>query len=225
MMRASWLAGLVFLASTPAAADPVVGAGGTPGVATSWSAQDNAVVLKVMDGFSADDVADAIKSGVVGTTVSVDDTSVRVTGISMDELVVALEKIDVTPELDDIDEVFAAIRSGPEEAAAEGSGSSIRATRKTSFEAFTVSATVKAVTHRRFPLMLLSVEIDEGAGPLVSKEPLTIVPHIGPPDGARAQKNLAAWYARPGDRIRITLTRKTSKAWVADTYERGEPAR
>lgn len=221
-MKTTVVAACLVAVSLPVAAETIVAADAKPSVATAWRSEGDTVILTVKSGFSPTDVADAIRRGIPRVIASPAEGEVRVKGIDQDALLLALERIEVDPELDDIDEMFAAIRTGPEETVDEGSGSSIRATRATGDAKAppVVTGQVKSVHHKRFPLVAVTLVLETGAGDLEAGQSLTIVPVIGEPSGPLAEKNLAAWYARPGDRIRVELTRKTGKYWVADKFDR-----
>lgn len=227
---------LAALAGTPAvaAADTIVSAGGKPGVAESWKTEGDTVVLTIQSDFSASEVAEAIAAGVAGATATAGEGTVTVKGVEAAKLLTALERVEVDVEMDDIDSMFAAIQNpGADD---EGSGSSIRATKaadmseamKTSRPALT--ARVSKVRHKRFPLVALTIKVDappEGAKSEVGAgDTITIVPRIRTKRGVvdagddESQKNLSAWYARPGDKIRFTLVDKKKKFWVATGFGR-----
>jgi len=207
---------LISLLPALAAAEPVVAPGGKPGVATSWKEAGGALVLSLAEGANPKEVADAIAKGVPGAKCAVKDRTVSVSGVPAAKLLVALEKIDVTSELDDIDGAFAALKGGAD----DDSGSSIRATSNATIpgpEAKVVTAKVLAVHHRQFPFVALTV--------LADGEKLTVVPRIVAKKGLIAaddtasQKNVSAWYARPGDQVKLSLVAH-DKVWVADSFER-----
>ena len=218
--------------SAPAAADTLVQPGGKPGVATSWKASGDKVVLEIKEGFAAAEVAEAIKKAVPGAKAEAKGQTVSVAGVPQDKLITALERIEVSPAADDIDAMFASIQNpGSED---EGSGSSIRATQNTEIpepgEGAKVMATVVGVRHNRFPLVAVTVRVDQVDGTqtgVAKGGQIVVVPLVQTKDGiiqsgdARSQKNVSAWYARAGDKVSLQLGQPEGKKfWVALAFER-----
>lgn len=226
MIRTNILSiGLFCVLSATAYADTIVGAGGEPGVATSWKTTGKATVLTIKDGFSPDEVAEAIERSVPGSKVSADDTTVTVTGVDKAALLKALARIEVDEQLDDIDGAFAALQNpiGND----DGSGSSIRATKERKLTGFTneetklekFSGQVTKVVHKKFPIVVLSVKTDSG-------KMISMIPHIKMKGSlidysdATSAKNLAAWYCRPGDKVEFTIGQKSNKYSIAKEFNR-----
>lgn len=221
------------LVASTAAADPVVNAGAKPGVAAAWSQEGDAVALDVASGYEASAVADAITAGVPGTQVKVDGQRVVVSGVPQAALLKALEKIDVSPAGDDVDAMLSALQNpGGEE---DGSGSSIRATNNTAeLDAVRgppgelVFGKVVKVRRARFPLVFITVKVARGpkAGTPAKGDTIVVLPRVKSrngvvdPDDATSKLNVGAWYAQPGDRVKVRLESKEKKVWVAKAYER-----
>jgi hypothetical protein len=235
-----WTTALLAIAPIAAwASEPVVGAGGKPGAAKSWTGDGTTLTFVLKDGFPAKSVADAIAKGVPGTTTKVDAGKVVVNGVEKAKLLTALEKVLVEPGADDVDATFATIQNtGGEE---DGSGSSIRASKPTDMSSVMPKETpplvgsVVKVQQGTFPMAVLTVKVLElpaGSAPatvkkggtimIVAKIPLAANGAIDPKD-ATATANAGSWYARPGDKIamRIQGPAKDHKdTWLATTFER-----
>lgn len=211
----------VLLLAAPASADTIVLTGGKPGVATAWKTDGDAVVLTIKDGFSASEVAAAIARAVPGAKATSDAAMVRVTGLTEKALVAALERVEVDEELDDIDSAFAAMATAGGDD--EGSGSSIRATSAATIPspdaARSIVGKVVSIRHKRFPLVLVTLKTDTG-------ETITVVPRIAARGGVivsddkQSQANVSAWYARPGDRVKVDVAEKKNNVWIAQTFAR-----
>ena len=211
--------------SATAFADTIVGADGEPGVATSWKTSGKSTVFTIKDGFSPDEVAEAIERSVPGSKASAGETTVTVKGVEKSALLKALARIEVDEQLDDIDGAFAALQNpiGND----DGSGSSIRATKERKLTGFTdeksklekISGQVIKVVHKKFPVVVLSVKTESG-------KTVSMIPHIKMKgalidysDPASA-KNLAAWYCRPGDRVEFSVGQKSNKYSIAKEFTR-----
>lgn len=230
-MRTSILcSGLFLLLSSATWADTIVGADGSPGIASSWKSKGGTVTLTIKDGFSASEVAEAIVRGVPGTKCETGDTEVKVTGMAEADLIKALAAIEVDEAMDDIDGAFAAIQNpmGMD----DGSGSSIRATKHRTLPGIeapkteaapkdmpSYSGKVLKVKHKRFPLVVLTVKTSSG-------EKLTVIPQIHTihgiikSDDKSSKQNLAAWYSRPGDQVSFKVVKKEKSFWVATDFDR-----
>ena len=217
--------GLFCVMSATAYADTIVGPGGEPGVATSWKTAGKSVVLTIKDGFSTEEVAEAIERSVPGTKSSAGDTTVTVEGIDKAALLKALARIEVDEQLDDINGAFAALQNpiGND----DGSGSSIRATKERKLTGFSneetkrekFSGQVMKVVHKKFPVVVLSVKTDEGK--IISMIPQirmkgALIDYSDP----ISAKNLAAWYCRPGDKVEFTISQKSNKYSIAKEFSR-----
>jgi hypothetical protein len=223
---------LVFLLSAPAFADTVVGPNGTPGIATAWNTAGKTTSLTIKDGFSAEEVAEAIERSIPGAKAEADDDTVKVKGVSESDLIKALERIEVDEAMDDIDGAFAAIQNPM--GGDDGSGSSIRATKHRSLPgmdkkspspsppppaAKSYSGQVTSVKHKRFPLVVLSVKTKGG-------KMLTVIPRIRTKHGIidysdkESKQNLAAWYTRRGDKISFKVVKKDKSFSVATDFSR-----
>jgi hypothetical protein len=240
-LSASLLALIIGTASA-AWADPLVAPGGKPGVAAKWASKDGSVVFTIKDGFAASEVADAITRGVAGAETSVVKGKVVVRGVALDVLLPALERVEVSPQADDIDSMLTAMQGVGDED--EGSGSSIRATKATEMadtqhppdpaqempiaDLPTTKAKVIKVRHKRYPVFALMVEIQEAAGPFKAGQQVKVLPLVRTEGGhvkrddKQSKVNLRAWYSRPGDELIMKLRPKATKHGyhVAETIER-----
>lgn len=219
--------------SAASSADTLLAPGGKPGVITRVDTKGESVVLKVKNGFSPEDVANTVTHGVPGARCKVERDSVMVSGVSKADLLPALERLEVSPQLDDIDAMLSNMQGlGTED---EGSGSSIRATKVAELgeadgkKLPRVVATVLAVRHQRYPLVALRVKVSDAGGleGLSAGKEIEVVPLIARGKGdksveiSQSRKNARAWYARPGDEIVVELKARGDKdVFVAQSYER-----
>lgn len=225
------------LTASVALADPVLQAGGKPGVAASFSQDGAAVTLVIAAGFDPAAVAEAISAGVPGAQAKVVGQKVVVSGVAQATLLTALEKVDVAPAGDDVDAMLSALQNpGGED---DGSGSSIRATNNNSeLEAVRgppgelVFGKVVKVRRARFPLVFITVQVERGpkVGAPAKGETIVVLPRVKSkhgvvdPDDAASQLNVGAWYAQPGDKVKVRLeAKKEKKVWVAKAFERATP--
>jgi hypothetical protein len=235
----SMLSLTLLAAPLAAGADPLVAAGGKPGVAKSWTAKGDTATLVLAEGFVPADVAAAIEKGVAGTTAKAQgNNKVVVSGKPLPELLGALEKVDVSPPLDDVNQMFAALQgAGGGGGEGEGSGSSIRATSDADFSAViedrtaSAEATVVEVKHGDYPFVAITVSLvsvpKAAANWLKKGEKVTVVPRINAVRGVIAKGdeqskiNVGAWYAKKGDKVSLKLEGKTKQGfWVAERFER-----
>lgn len=219
-------------------AETLLTPGGKPGAVVQVSERGGAVVLKLKPGFSAQDVANAVTHAVPDAQCRVDKDSVVVSGVKKAELLPALERIEVSPELDDIDAMLSNMQGlGGQD---EGSGSSIRATKVAELgdaagkKLPRVVGTVVKVRHQRYPVVALRVKVTDAGGlaGLGAGQEIEVVPLVargkGDPsiDPAQSRKNARAWYARPGDEVQVELQARGEKdVFVARSYERKASAR
>jgi len=221
---------LFLLASTAAFADTIVGPDGKPGVATGWKTDGGVTTLSIKDGFSVSEVAEAIVRAIPGAKCEAGETEIKVSGVTQADLLKALARVEVDEALDDIDGAFAAIQNplGGD----DGSGSSIRAPKHRSLpgmkskKAATPPANMPAysgkvvrVTHKRFPLVVLTIKTASG-------DKLQVVPQIHTirgiikADDKSSKQNLAAWYSRPGDQVSFKVVKKQKAFWLATEFDR-----
>jgi hypothetical protein len=224
---------LGLLASPSVAAETVISPGGQPGVATKWSGSGKSITLTIKKDYSANEVADAIERAIPGARATGKGRKVLVKGIAKEELISALERVEIDPELDDIDAMLTSVQGLD---ADEGSGSSIRATKAAELAAAgkppaAVVATVLEVRHKRFPVVALKVRLDEitAKGPgLQAGSTLTVLPLIRTKYGIldrtdkQSKANARAWYARPGDRVALKLEATDKSYWMATEFERAK---
>ena len=228
---------LGLLGASVALADPVVAPGQKPGVATAWTTDKATTTLVIAAGYDASEVAEAIVAGVKGAQAKADGQQVVVTGVGEAALLAALQQIEVDPAGDDVDAMLSALQNpGGED---DGSGSSIRATNdKAEFEAVRgppgqlVFGRVVKVRRARFPLVFITVKVERGPksgdGP-AKGETIVVLPRVKSKGGvvdpadAASQLNVGAWYAQPGDRVKVRLEAKERKVWVAKAFERTTP--
>jgi hypothetical protein len=239
MMSAPRIAALLSLAAlfaaAPAGADPVVGPGGVPGVATAWRSADGATRLTIDGDFDPNAVAEAIRAGVPGAKVRVDGAAVTVRGVAQAELLTALEGIEVDSSVDDVDAMLSALQNPGGD---DGSGSSIRAGKRVTFDAVSgppgpiVFGEVTKVKRGKYPLVLISVKLSKS--PEAEQGPkrgstIRVLPFVKAKNGvvdsthAQSQLNVGAWYAQRGDQVRLRLETEARKGiWVAKAFERVE---
>ena len=226
--------GLVLLLPAVAIADPVVGPGGKPSAAVSWSSSGGAVVLKISSDFDAATVAKAISSGVPGATAKADDEQVVVSGVKEADLLKALEKVEVEQASDDVDEMLSALQNpGGDE---EGSGSSIRATQAADLSGVLgkktelIRAKVIAVKRHRFPLVMVTVRLEKvpkSVKGLRRGATITVIPRVKSrngiidPNDKASKLNVGAWYAQRGDKVMLRLEKPADKkVWIAAAFDR-----
>ena len=219
-----------------AGAESVVGAGGKPGVATSWAKSGTAVTLTIKEGFVAEDIAEAITKAVPGAKSKAAGNKITVTGVDQAKLLLALEKVDVEAG-DDVNGMFTSLQNRGGGGEEQGSGSSIRASKATDFSAVMggaapYDATVIEVKYGRYPNVAVTVKIDavpEGAKDegVTKGAKVVVLPRIEAPGGAidpadkQSSMNIGAWYARPGDKVLVRLEAKNPKnGWFASSFER-----
>ncbi|MBK8014684.1 MAG: hypothetical protein IPK13_25445 [Deltaproteobacteria bacterium] len=220
---------------TVAKADPIVKQGAQPGVAASWSANGKtATTLVIASGYNAADVAKAISQAIPTATAKAKADKVLVSGLSTDDLLKKLQTIDVDPALDDIDTMLSALQFAN---ADDGSGSSIRATKSADFtdvmgeQNEQISAKVVSVKRDRFPLVFVTVKIEsmpKGNAPAGIKrgQRITVLPRVKSkkglidPEDKASKLNVGAWYAQPGDRVKIRLEEQHEKIWIAAGFDR-----
>lgn len=237
-MRVLEVAFLSTLIGGAAGAAPIVGPGAKPGVAQSWSAADNSVTLTIAKGFEARAVADAIQKTVSGAVARAEGDKVIVTGVSKDQLLSQLEKVDVPEAGDDVDAMLTSLQNqgGGSE---EGSGSSIRATQMVDFSEVLgkkeelLTGKVVQVQRQQFPLVLVTVKLAQVPRELASHAlkpgaTITVLPRVHSRNGVVDPKdrpstlNLGAWYAQAGDSVAFRLEKNTpqDKVWVAAAFDR-----
>ena len=80
--------------------------------------------------------------------------------------------------------------------------------------------------HKRFPVVVITMKLSEGAGDLKKGAKVSFVPAIMAPGGIiasddeRSKKNVSAWYSRRGDRVKVSLGAKKKKYYSATRFER-----
>ncbi|MEQ8280065.1 MAG: hypothetical protein RMA76_01845 [Deltaproteobacteria bacterium] len=233
-MRALLLSVSLSLVSTVALADPVVNAGGKPGVAKSWSAAGSSVVLVVADGYDANEVAAAIAKNVKGAKAKAKGGKVLVSGVAEAKLLAALEGVEVDRTMDDVDQLLTDLQGGGDDE--EGSGSSIRATKLADFSdvlgkpSGRLEGKVTGVTRSRFPLVMVSVVVSKvpaGVKGIKKGDRITVIPRVKSKNGVvdpndrPSQLNIGAWYSQEGDHVTLNLEKKPKKSyWIARGFER-----
>lgn len=232
----------LFMAAPIAAfATPVVSPGGKPGAAASWSASGTTVTLTLASGYDASEVAKAISAGVPGATAKADGAKVVVTGVALEKLLVALEKVEVgsggVPGAgDDVDAMLANLQKpGGEE---DGSGSSVRATKAADFsdvlgaKSELITAKVVEVKRAQFPMVLVTVKVANVPKTVTlagvkNGAKLTVLPRVKSKNGIVDPKddasklNVGAWYAQPGDTVLVRLEPEPKDGvWIAAAFDR-----
>lgn len=223
----SALAALLF--GLPAFAEPVVAPGKKPGIATAWRGEGKRVVLELQAERDPVAVAEAITKAVPGVKVKVKGSDLEVSGLALDALLSALEKVEVEANLDDVNSMLAAMQAGGRDD--DASGSSIRATQAADFSDVLgepeglVLGKVVDVRHAAFPQVVVTVEVARVPGGLKGVRrgaSIQVLPRVKLKDGApdpadkASTLNVGAWYVQPGDRVRIRLATKPGPGGVYD---------
>lgn len=238
-MRAFSILVVISTFTAAAVAAPVWKPGSERAAVQSIGENDGRVEIRVHPRFDPRDVTAILTRELPRAQLLVDGLTIIVEGATTREIQRALKPAEVDPSLDDIDALLADIREpgGPD----EGSGSSVRARREADLEREvdeTDSALplgwgrVTGVQRQRFPLVLVSVELEAAppGTPLEAGERIVILPRVRSrrgiidPDDARSLQNMGAWYVRKGDPVRFRLEPRPEdqKIWVASTFERIE---
>jgi hypothetical protein len=222
--------------SSAAFAGPVVSPGGKPGAAQSWTASGTQVTLTLAKGYDAKAVADAIGKALKGATAAVNGDKVVITGMAQDQLLPALEKIEVAEAQDDVDQMLSSLQN--QGGGEDGSGSSIRATNLTDFSEVMgkkeeqIAAKVVEVKRAQFPLVFVKVKLAQLPKGVTIEgvkvgATITVVPRVKSKNGvvdpsdAPSKLNLGAWYAQPGDTVMLRLEPKAKDhVWVAAAFDR-----
>lgn len=228
----SGVAAVSFASASVALADSVVSPGGKPGVATKWTKGADGVTLTLKEGFDPAAVAEAIGKGVPGAKAKAAGAKVVVSGVDEKKLIAALEKVQVEAG-DDVNAMFAAMQKPGGGGDEEGSGSSIRATNKTTVPGGEVteqvSGTVVDVKYGTYPHVAVVITVDESPDGSEAKKgaKITVLPIVKMAGKAvdssdeASKTNIGAWYARAGDKVTVKLTGKPEKgAWQAVLFER-----
>ncbi len=236
-LAAGCLLALLGQLPTVGAARPLVEPGARPGAVAAWSEADGAVRLEVASGVDAAAVAAAVARAVSGAKAEARDGKVLVRGVTLAALLPALEKVELEAGgADDIDAMLSSIRGDNTD---EGSGSSIRATAETNFsdvfadESSALTARVLAVKRQQFPLVVVTLQLTRGIKDdkvLRKGAKLEVIPRVRSRAGVvdvddkLSKLNVGAWYAQPGDLVRVKLeTEPREGVWVATAFERQKP--
>lgn len=223
---------LVWLSASVAVADPLVGSDGTPGAIVEWQTDGGTVILTVGEQYDASEVAQIIGRELENVQTRVDQNRVMVTGVKQDSLLGELAEMSVEPLVDDIDSMLQALQEGGNRQ--EGSGSSIRATKAMSTAELLgppetrLSATVLAVQHGRFPLVLVTLRVDRASDKVEVSvdDKITVVPEVPMQNGRivtdhpQSTLNVDAWYAQPGDKVEVRLSSRRRRVWMVSAYQR-----
>ena len=216
------------LAAAPAAGSTLVtklpGGDYGPGVAASWKALGDGLVLELNDAAKAAEVAGVLRERLSGLKVAVQGTQITATGIPGPALLDQLSVLSLEGEGADPLAELAGLGGGTTMAAPEGGGS-IRASKPTASlrprilqphdPAERVVAEVVEVTRGEFPLVKLKLKVRSAAksGPLKAqlKRGKVIEGEVvlGTEAGgvafyeANTQRNIGAYYLARGDRISV----------------------
>ncbi len=217
-------------------ADPVIAPGQKPGVATSWSAsKDKVLTLRLSSKYEPAEVADAIADEISGIRIKKGKNSLTIRGMDSAKLLRALERVEINAS-DEVDDMLAALQNpGADDA---DSGSSIRATQKTSLPPSTapkgtsVVGRVTRVRRSKFPWVVLTVKVQElpstaSTSDLRPGQTIEVVPRVPRNRWSvnsadkMSKMNIGAWYAQSGDRVHLHLEPARKKdVWVAASFKR-----
>lgn len=234
---ASVVTAAALLAASSALADPALGPRGEPGAVTRWETSGKTVTLFLAEGYEAETLADALRSRIRGVSAKAGARDVVVTGVSEAELLRLLESVDLPGGGDDFDEMLSALQSpGGEE---DGSGSSIRATKRADFSSVKgppgalIYGKVTKVEHARFPYVVLTVKLTKtpkrAVKGLKRGRTIRVLPRVKAKGGVvdpkddQSQLNVGAWYAQTGDTVKVRLEPAPKKGlWLGKAFERVE---
>lgn len=229
-----FLGSALLFASNAASAEALVSfKDGTaqPGIIASWSGSGKKIELTVADGQNAKDIAEAIKDGVERVKVKVRSGKILVKGKKLDDLLKALAEVDMGEG--DLGE-FAAVSLD----SGDGSGSSFRAklTKSQDNKYFAKAeevavAQVGRVIAGKYPQIAIEMRIRRAPLGALGKEirkgkKLVFYPQLklknGLPDlsDETTRMNLAAWYLRKGDEVRIQVGAKQKKGYQIKALRR-----
>jgi hypothetical protein len=239
------LASLFALFPTAANADTLIVATGggnyKAGIAKSWRSEGNTVTFVLADGVDGQQVAAFLKERLAQATVAYADGTLKITGIPAVSLLEQLSTLAIA-EGDPLIALAALGGSAPTTQGPEAGGS-IRAhnsipmasllgnvTDTSRAERF--DAEVVEITRGSFPQVTLTLRVRKlpSAGSLVGKitigkimeMPVMLVGEGGNVDfGQKAtQRNLAAFYAKKGDRVIVHAITNDNGSMVIDWVER-----
>lgn len=214
------------LSGLPAQADPLIRAGGEPGVIRAWSEAGGVLTLTIAEGFDTAEVAELVKKRAPKTTLRALGDRLEVRGISKAALRRALRGAKVDPLLDDVDVMLSSLQGGS--GGDSDSGSSIRATQHGGIgREVRLSGQVVNVRRERFPVVLLTVQLAEAAAGQAAGDRVVVIPQIrtkrGRPQDPASKKNLKAWYAQPGDKVSMRLVRPKQRVWAVTDFSLTAP--
>lgn len=223
---------LAAVLAAPAASDEAAATApllGGPGAACEARTEGARVVLSIRPGFRPEDVAAVVGDRLPRVQMVVDGRQVFLEGVTLSRLKADLQSARVAPSPDDIDALLAALG---------GDAQPIDAAREPPVvldeDEMVLTARVLDVRRQRFPLVFVEVNIlkaPEGA-PVSAPRRLLVLPRVRSTRGLvdpaddRSKVNVGAWYAKPGDRVRLVLEDRTEdeNVWLAALFQRIERA-
>lgn len=217
------LAGLALATFTLSAhAEPLLTKSGKPKVVSAWSDAGGVVTLNIAEGFDSADVAEAIRGRLPKAKLRPLGDRLEVRGVKKAALLKAMRGVQVDRLLDDVDDMLASLQSN--NGGDSDSGSSIRATQTGVVgRSVQLSGEVVNVRRKRFPVILLTVQLSEAAAGRTAGDRVVVIPQIrtkrGRPQDAASKQNLKAWYAQPGDKVSMQLVRPKQRVWAVTGYE------
>ncbi|MEM1026209.1 MAG: hypothetical protein AAGD10_18790 [Myxococcota bacterium] len=218
---------LLLAAAPTSASGESVPVFGSSSAACEARTEGSRVVLSVRPGFRPEDVAEVLLSHVEGLQMIQDGRRIFLEGVDLEGLRSHLSSAQVAPSPDDIDALLAALGRDAEP---------IDAAREPPVvldaDEVVLTARVLSVRRQRFPLVFVEVKVLEAPEEAAVQAPrrLLVLPRVRSTRGLvdpaddRSKVNVGAWYAKPGDRVRLVLESQTEdeEVWVAALFQRRE---
>ncbi|MBI4821163.1 MAG: hypothetical protein HY791_33190 [Deltaproteobacteria bacterium] len=203
-----------------------------PAVVTAWSGDGKKIELDVKSGTDPQAVADSIKDAITKVKVSVKGGKVLVIGMTQDELLVELAKIELGK--DDFGSIAAATKADDDEL---GSGSSLRAKKAADLaamfkdQATTTQGQVVKVAGGTFPNAVVTIKVLVApSGDLAKTIRKGASIHFKPvykmKDGKvdwsdeDNQLNVGAYFLKEKDSVRIKIGKEEKGTYEAVIIER-----
>ncbi|MBI2373673.1 MAG: hypothetical protein HYV07_06705 [Deltaproteobacteria bacterium] len=203
-----------------------------PSIVTAWSGDGKKIELDVREGTEPQAVADSIRDAISKVKVSVKGSKVLVIGMSQDELLAELAKVELAK--DDFGAIAAATKVEGDDL---GSGSSLRAKKSADLAAMfkdqttTAQGRVVKVAQGAFPDARVTVQILAGPtgdlGKTIRKGSSIVFAPVmklkdGKPDWANEdnQLNLGAYFLKEKDNVRVKIGKESKGAYEAVIIER-----
>jgi len=183
------------------------------------------VVLSIRPGFRPEDVAAVVDEGLVQVQMVVDGRQIFLEGVSLADLKADLRSARVARSPDDIDALLAALGGSAEPVDAASEPPVVL-----DDDEQVLTARVLNVRRQRFPLVFVEVKILDAPedAPVAARRRLLVLPRVRSTRGLvdpaddRSKVNVGAWYAKPGDRVRLVLEGPTEDedVWLAALFQR-----